>query len=122
MISLLLNLLLLARTLVRGLRSDPEFRALVTAVGISLTGGTLFYWQAEGWSLLDSFYFCVITMATIGYGDLTPTTSLSKLFTVCFVFLGIGLFATLVARIVVLMKDQRDARHHRHHSSANPPP
>lgn len=100
MIGLLINLMLLFRTLWRGVREDPEFRALVVAMGFILGGGTLFYWRAEGWSLVDSLYFCVITMATIGYGDLAPTTPLSKLFTVVFVILGIGLFAVSWARLL----------------------
>lgn len=114
MIALFINLMLLVRTLWRGMHEDPEFRALVVVMGFVLGGGTLFYWQVEGWSIVDSLYFCVITMATISYGDLAPTSTLSKLFTIGFVILGIGLFATFVGKIVALMVKQREAWHHRH--------
>lgn len=122
MIALFINLMLLARTLWRGAREDPKFRALVVAMGFILGGSTLFYWQVEGWSIVDSLYFSVITMATIGYGDLAPTSSLSKLFTIGFVILGIGLFATFVAKIVALMVKQREAWHHRPDPITNPSP
>jgi len=122
MIALLINLLMLVRTLGRGMREDPEFRALLVAVGFVLGGGTLFYWRVEGWSLVDSLYFCVITMATIGYGDLAPTSPLSKLFTVGFVILGIGLFATFVGKVVALMVKEREAWRHRHDPVTNHPP
>jgi len=114
--------MLLARTLWRGVREDPEFRALFVVVGIVLAGGTLFYWQAEGWSVVDSLYFCVITMATIGYGDLAPTSPLSKLFTVGFVILGVGLFATFVGKVVALMVKQRETWQRRHHPITNQAP
>ena len=35
----------------------------------------------EGWSVLDSIYFCVTTVATVGYGDVVPSRDASKLFT-----------------------------------------
>lgn len=113
MLALLLNLVLLMRTLWRGVRDDPEFRGLLVAVAFVLACGTVFYWRAEGWSLVDSLYFCVITMATIGYGDLAPTSPLSKLFTVGFVILGVGLFATFVGKIVALMVKEREASQRR---------
>jgi len=122
MIALLINFFVLVRTLWRGVREDLEFRALVVAMGGILLGGTLFYWQAEGWSIVDSLYFCVITMATIGYGDLAPSSPLSKLFTVGFVILGVGLFATFVGKVVALMVKQREARLNRHASRDRQPP
>jgi len=120
MIALLLNLMLLFRMLWRGVREDPEFRALVVAMGFILGGSTFFYWKVEGWSLVDSLYFCVVTMATIGYGDLTPTSPLSKIFTIALVILGVGLFAAFVGKVVALMVKQRDAWHHRRHPETPP--
>lgn len=68
-------------------------RWLLGAVVAILVGGALFYHFVEGWSLLDSFYFCAITLATIGYGDLAPKTDLGKLFTIFYAFTGLGVVA-----------------------------
>ncbi len=45
-----------------------------------------------GYNLIDSIYYSIITMATVGYGDLAPTTGLQKLFATS---LAIGGVATL---------------------------
>ena len=75
---------------------DPEFRALIFLVALTLLSGTAFYRKAEGWSLLDSFYFSVVTLTTVGYGDLSPQTAAGKLFTVCYLFVGIGIILAFV--------------------------
>nr|XP_043618333.1 two-pore potassium channel 1-like [Erigeron canadensis] len=41
--------------------------------------------------LLDSIYFCVVTMTTVGYGDIVPETNFAKLLACVFVFIGMGL-------------------------------
>lgn len=51
---------------------DPEFRSLFVLVVMTLAAGTVFYWQIEGWSLLDAFYFSVIVLTTVGLGDIAP--------------------------------------------------
>lgn len=58
---------------------------------ISITFGTYAYHYIEGWNLLDSFYFVIITTTTIGYGDFTPLTSAGKLFTVFYSFIGVSI-------------------------------
>lgn len=75
---------------------DPEFRGLFGLVVVTLASGTLFYWQVERWSILDSLYFSVITLTTVGYGDLAPSTSAGKVFTMLDIFVGIGIILGFV--------------------------
>lgn len=60
---------------------------------------TVFYHWIEQWSWIDAFYFSVITIATVGYGDFSPKTDVGKLFTVFYILLGIGLFVTATATL-----------------------
>jgi hypothetical protein len=110
MISFFYNLLLLARTVIAGFRNDPEFRAIAILLVFLLLGGSVFFHQVQGWPLLDSLYFCVMTISTIGYGDLAPTMAISKVFTMAYAVLGIGLFATFVGKLVTLRINQRENR------------
>ena len=80
---------------------DPEFRALLLTVAGLLGTGTLVYHRYEGWSVIDSLYFSVITLTTVGYGDLSPTRPGTKIFTIVFIIVGIGIllaFVNLVAK------------------------
>jgi ABC-type transport system involved in cytochrome c biogenesis permease subunit len=72
-------------------------------IGIALLGllttGTIFYTLVEKWSPLDALYFSVISLATVGYGDLTPTTALGKVFTIFFVLAGVGVLVVFVSEV-----------------------
>ncbi len=73
---------------------EPSTRPiLIYVVTIVFIGATLFHWL-EGWDWVDSFYFVVITLTTIGYGDLTPTTSLTKLITIFYGINGVIVLLT----------------------------
>jgi len=78
---------------------DKDSRPIFYWVLSLLVIGTFAYHWLEGWSYLDSLYFCVISLATIGYGDLTPTTPQAKLFTIFYVINGIGVLVGLFDRI-----------------------
>ena len=63
--------------------------------------GTLFYTLAEGWIIVDAFYFSVITLSTVGYGDFSLVTTVGKLFTTVYILVGISIivvFANMLAK------------------------
>ncbi len=80
---------------------------------ISLTGifsvlayGTFgSYLLGDGFSpavhdLTTSFYFTIITLSTVGYGDITPITSETRLFVVSLLIVGLSVFATAIASVL----------------------
>ncbi|WP_166354806.1 potassium channel family protein [Phytoactinopolyspora limicola] len=94
----MLGLLLMARRFVAALRTawaDHAFRGVTVSLVVLLISSTVFYTLTEGWSVLDSLYFSVITGLTIGYGDLAPGEPLSKIFTMLYALLAVGLFVAL---------------------------
>lgn len=77
---------------------SKAFRAgLVVAILILISGST-FYHTVEGWSWVDSLYFSVTTMSTVGLGDLSPQTQFGKVFTVFYIFVSVGVFVAVVAQ------------------------
>jgi hypothetical protein len=78
---------------------DPQFRALGFLVVVLLGSGTVFYWRFEGWTVIDSLYFSVITLTTVGYGDLAPTTTLTKVFTMVYVLIGLGILVAFLSAV-----------------------
>lgn len=108
----------------RTLLKDPKFRSLLYLTTLTLIAGTLFYHSVEGWSLLDSFYFSVITLATVGYGDFTPHTDMGKIFTVIYIFLGLGILVGFVTPIGEYLIDRRTQHiekkeHEKNHKKEN---
>ena len=73
-----------------------EFRGLVFLVIMTLATGTVFYSLAEGWSLLDAFYFSVITLTTVGFGNFSPTTAFGKIFTAFYILVGVAIILTFI--------------------------
>ncbi len=68
---------------------------VISAILVILIG-MMFYHTYEGLSLLDSWYFIVITLTTVGYGDITPHTSIGKFITPIFILTGIGIMTSLI--------------------------
>ena len=73
-------------------------RSLVFGTLVVLCGAVGFM-QVEGdtfASFLDAVYFSVVTAATIGFGDLEPTTMVGKVFVTVYMLLAAGIFAQIM--------------------------
>ncbi len=86
---------ILVKTVVTFLK-DENYRNLLFTTMIILGIGTVVYHFVESWSWIDSLYFCVVTLTTIGFGDFSPKTDLGKIFTIGYILLGIGIILSFI--------------------------
>jgi voltage-gated potassium channel len=86
-------------TALRAMFRDPEGKIILVWAIAQIALGTLVYTWLEGWSPVDALYFSVVTLATVGFGDLHPTTDPAKLFTVLYILVGLGVFAAFISEL-----------------------
>jgi voltage-gated potassium channel len=67
----------------------------VLLLGVMLLG-TVGFRFVEGLSFLNAFYFTIVTIATVGYGDITPVTPLGKILTIALIVCGVGTFLAFI--------------------------
>ena len=64
-----------------------------------LTIGSVGYRYIENWTWLESLYMTVITVSTVGYGELYPLSEAGRLFTIMLIFVGVGIVAMSISII-----------------------
>lgn len=89
---------------------ERAFRGVALSLLLTVVTATSFYQVHEGWSMLDSLYFCITTGLTIGYGDVVPTTALSKVFTMVYAVTTVGLFVAVSGMLLDAAKRQAGER------------
>ena len=75
---------------------------------VVLAGGTAGFKVLEDRSWIDSFYFIVVTMATVGYGDVHPVTAAGKFFAIFLIILGVSTFLGVFANGAELILSRRE--------------
>lgn len=92
---------------------DPfKFRFLVfllvfLAIILSATLGLIFF---ERLSLMDALYFTIVTITTVGYGDIYPVTAPGKILTLLIIITGVGTFLGVVANATEMLLSQREKK------------
>jgi len=110
------------RSLFRGLRFAVGDRRVQGLLGFTFTMigiAALFYSLVEGWAYLDALYFAVMTIATVGYGDLAPVTTLGRLFTIAYVLIGLGVFIAAASALAEAILSQRGSENAAQNSQPN---
>ena len=75
--------------------------------------GTVVYSLSEGWSWLDSLYVTIITITTVGYGDLTPQTTIGRMFAIVFTLGAIGIGGYALTEMAALVFERQSTRRER---------
>jgi voltage-gated potassium channel Kch len=70
--------------------------------------GALGFSAVEGILLSDALYFSVVTITTVGYGDIYPTTGLGKLVAVIIILGGVSTFTAVLANATELFLSRRE--------------
>ncbi|MBI5227358.1 two pore domain potassium channel family protein [Candidatus Micrarchaeota archaeon] len=84
---------------------DPEVRSLIIPIITLLiiyAISILFFHYVEGWSFLDAAYYTTVTIATVGYGDFTPKTSIGKIGAMILIFTGISVALYVITHLGAL--------------------
>ncbi len=69
--------------------------------------GTVTYVVLEGWHPLDALYATIITITTVGYGDLTPITPAGRIFSIFFTLSAIGLASYAISSLAASVIDKQ---------------
>lgn len=77
---------------------------LTLFIGIA---GTTGYMMIEGWDLLDSMYMTIITLATVGYGEVHSVSRAGRIFTMLLIFFGVGFCLYVAGAMVQFMIEGR---------------
>ncbi|TAK89721.1 two pore domain potassium channel family protein [Patescibacteria group bacterium] len=86
--------------------SKYAYRLILLGAVSTIAIGTVFYHYIERFSWLNAYYFSVITLTTVGYGDLVTKTDIGKLFTTFYILVGVGIVTTFIT-VTVKRRQQR---------------
>lgn len=99
------------------------FATLIGIIALS----TAYFHYFENWTILDSLFFTVVTISTVGYGNLVPVTAAGKIGTMVLIFSGLGVFALAMREFALYQIQKREeqsewlvARLGRHHHEVPP--
>jgi hypothetical protein len=70
--------------------------------------GTFGFMFTEDLSLADAFYFSVVTVTTVGYGDISPSTTAGRMLAIVLIITGVGTFLGVVANSTEMLLSRRE--------------
>jgi len=85
-----------------------RFYFFLSVLLLVMMTGTVGFMIFEDQTLEDAFYFSIVTISTVGYGDIHPVTPWGKTLSVLLIITGVGTFLGIVANATELMLNKRE--------------
>ena len=70
------------------------------ALLLVVSSGFLWYFIVEGWPVIDAAYMVVVTITTVGYEEVRPLSTASRVFNIFFMLAGVGVVLYILTEIV----------------------
>jgi voltage-gated potassium channel len=93
--------------------SLTPIRIYLAILAIVLGIGVIGFMAIERLPPLDAVYYVIVTVATVGYGDITPKTATGKVFAIFIIIAGFGSFVAVFANVVDNLVGRSEARERR---------
>ena len=81
--------------------------------------GTILFHRLEPWTWIQAFYFSVVTITTVGYGDLAPSGDLSRLFAAIYILTGVSIGIVTLTIVGTELLKYREVRYMRNLDKKN---
>lgn len=93
----------------------PSFKRVAILLALYVGFGTVCFYLVKNEidgektnDILDAVYFCIVTMTTVGYGDLVPVSALTKLLACAFVFSGMALVGLILSKAADYLVEKQE--------------
>jgi voltage-gated potassium channel len=87
--------------------NDRSLSWAFLALSFVITAGTLGYHHIEGWNYLDSFWMVVITLTTIGFGEIHPLSPIGRVFTIGIILAGVSVGTYAMGAVTAALVEGR---------------
>ena len=89
------------------MKTTRHFFISVLIASLLIACGTVGYMAIEGWNLLDSLYMTIITLATVGYGEVHKLSDIGHIYTIVLIVVGVGFFLYVAGAVIQFMVEGR---------------
>ncbi len=92
--------------------NNQSFKIFLFLFSIAIISSTIVFWVESRTgnpaikSLFDGFWWTLVTITTVGYGDIVPVSTIGKIIGIITMFLGIALLSMVTGRIASLLVSQ----------------
>jgi voltage-gated potassium channel len=89
------------------METTKHFIISILLASLLVLYGTIGYMVIEGWRALDALYMTVITLATVGYGEVHPISDAGHIYTIVLIITGVGFFLYVAGAVIQFMVEGR---------------